>query len=236
MGRPVTTSTAPSAASSSRAPRTSARCWRQVSHSTSGVDLLGGSRFGLLEVGQDQLLQGDLMGLPAGVELRPAVGPDQQVGVACAAGRAQQPRDGRKLVVGAARADQQPVAGEQVVDVGGQPDAAVAQQDQVVADALQLGDDVGGQQHGQALGGDRVHERAQEVAAGQRIQVGHGFVQYQQPGPLGQRQRQRDLDLLATRQPAGAAGQRDAQPGQAPVGQRLVPGGGEAASQVEQVG
>jgi len=69
----------------------------------------------------------------------------------------------------------------------------------VVADALQLGDDVRGQQHGEAVGGDRVHQRAQKVAAGQRIQVGHGLVQDQQPGTLGQRQRQRDLGLLASR-------------------------------------
>jgi len=73
---------------------------------------------GLFEVGQHDLLEGDVVGLPARVELHPTIGSDQQVGMPRPAGRAQQPRDGGQLGVAAARADQQPVAGEQLVDIG----------------------------------------------------------------------------------------------------------------------
>jgi hypothetical protein len=48
------------------------------------------------------------------------------------------------------------VGGEQPVDVAGEPDPRFDQDDQVVADALQVGDQVGGQHDGDALIGDHA--------------------------------------------------------------------------------
>jgi hypothetical protein len=163
---------------------------------------------------------------------------DQQGGLAVAVADPQHPGDLADRVRVAARARQQAVAGEQLVDLAGEPDPSGGEQDQVVADPLQLGDDVGGQHHGEAVLDRRAHQRLHELAAGERVQAGDRLVQQQQPRPLGQRHGKGDLGLLAAGELAGALGERDAEVGKAPLGQRLVPGVGQVQPPAhgEQVG
>jgi hypothetical protein len=69
--------------------------------------------------------------------------PDQQVAVPVPVRGGDDGGDVVRLIV--ARSDQDPVAVEQGVDTAGEPDGAVAQQDEVVADPFEFGDDVRGQ-------------------------------------------------------------------------------------------
>lgn len=88
------------------------------------------------------------------------------------------------------------VGGDQVVDVSGELDPGGDQGDQVVADPLQVGDQVRGEDDGGAVLGDVFHEPLEELASGQRVQGGDGFVQDQQFRALGDGERQRDLGPL----------------------------------------
>jgi hypothetical protein len=91
------------------------------------------------------------------------------------------PLDGRD---GLARADQDLVLGQQFVDVAAQLDAGRGQQDEMVGDPFQVGQQVRGQQDGQTAAGDRLGQQGQEVPAGQRVERGDRLVEQQQRGPL----------------------------------------------------
>ena len=73
----------------------------------------------------------------------------------------------------------------------------MGERDQVVADALELGDDVGRENDSDSLVDDDLHHRVQELAARKRVERCHRLVEQQQSWLLGERQRERDLCLLA---------------------------------------
>ena len=75
--------------------------------------------------------------------------------------------------------------------------------DQVVADPLEVGDQVRGQHDADAVLGDDLHQALQELAPGQRVEAGHRLVEDQQLRPLGHGQGQRELGALAAGQLAG---------------------------------
>jgi hypothetical protein len=58
------------------------------------------------------------------------------------------------------------------------------------------GDQMRGQHHADLLIGGELHEALEELAAGQRVEAGHRFVQEQQLGPLGYGKGQRELSAL----------------------------------------
>ena len=58
----------------------------------------------------------------------------------------------------------------------------------MVADPFQVGDYVGGQQHGQFAVGDGIDQGLHELAAGERGEAGHRFVQHQHPWSFGHRE------------------------------------------------
>ena len=125
-----------------------------------------------------------------------------------------------------ARAGQDLVLGQQRVDVAAQLDPGRGQHDQVVADPFQVGDQVRGQQDGQAAVGHRLGQGGQEIPPGQRVQRGDRLVEQQQPGLLGQGQGQRHLGPLAPGQRARRPVQRDVQrPQPVPHGRRRPSGG-----------
>jgi hypothetical protein len=66
-------------------------------------------------------------------------------------------------------------------------------------------------------------ERAEEIVPCDRVQPCQRLVEQQQPGPPGQRQGERKLRLLAAGQLAGLAPGRDAEAGQALIGEPLIP-------------
>ena len=175
---------------------------------------VGERRRGILpQVGERELFQADVAGLERRVDDR-AVQPDQQSGLPRRAGDLHDSLallDGRGVL---ARADQDLVLGQQVLDVAAQLDPGRGQHDQVVADPLQVRDQVRGQDHGQAARGYPVGQQGEEVPPGQRVERGDRLIQQQQPGLLGQDQGQRDLGPLTSGQLAHRPVQRDLQGGQ----------------------
>ena len=73
------------------------------------------------------------------------------------------------------------------------------QHDDVVAHALQIGDEMGGEHDGRPVLGDPGHQRPQKLPSRQGIQTGQGLVQQEQLRALGHGHRQADLGPL----PAG---------------------------------
>ncbi len=63
------------------------------------------------------------------------------------------------------------------IDIAGEADPPAGQDDEIVADALQLGDDVGGEQHRGATVDASVEHRREELPPGERVQVGQRLVQ-----------------------------------------------------------
>ena len=120
------------------------------------------------------------------------------------------------------------MGGEKVLDFAGHLNASVGDEYEVVGHPLELHKHVGGEQDRHAILGSRGHHRGHEVVAGDRVQRGHRLIEEQEPRPAGQRQRQRQLGLLAARHLPRLAVQRDAELAQAMLGVVLV----EAAIQV----
>ena len=83
-------------------------------------------------------------------------------------------------------------------------DATVGEQDQVVADALEVGDEVRGEHDGDGVLGGELHQALQELAARERVEARDRLVEHEQLGPLGDRERQRELGALAAGERAGA--------------------------------
>jgi hypothetical protein len=104
--------------------------------------------------------------------------------------------DGRGVLAGA---DEDLVLGDHGVDVAAELNPGRGELADVVADPLQVGDQVRGQHHGHAVRGDRLGQGGQEVPPGQRVKRGDWLIQQQQPWPLGQGQGEPDLGPLAAR-------------------------------------
>ena len=96
-----------------------------------------------------------------------------------------------------------PCARRAGLDVAAELHLGRGQQDQVVADPLEVGDQVRGQHDGQLAAGVRHgrRQRAEEVPPGQRVERRDRLVEQQHPRPLGQRR---------ARAPPGRAGRRTA--------------------------
>lgn len=76
------------------------------------------------------------------------------------------------------------------------------QDDEVVADAFEIGDKVRRQQDAHAVLGHGPHERLQELPPGEGIETGDRLVEYEELRALGNRQGERELRPLAARQDA----------------------------------
>ena len=106
-----------------------------------------------------------------------------------------------------ARADEAMVGGEHGVEVVGELHARADQHDQVVAHALEVGDQVRGQHDAQLVLGDGLHQALEELAPVERIEAGDRLVEQQQLGALGEPERERELRALpAGELPAFCAG------------------------------
>jgi hypothetical protein len=116
----------------------------------------------------------------------------------------------------------------------GDPDPGPGKHDEVVADPLDVGDQVRGEHDADPVPGHGFHEALQELAAGQRVQAGDRLVEQEQVGMLGQSHGQGELDPLPTGQRPGSlpeiqAKPFDPAPGLLPVPLRVEP---RAGSQV----
>ena len=175
-------------------------------------------------VSQHQLFEGHVLGLVGGVGDR-AVEADQQRGLTGRRYRLHDPVRPFDRPGVLARPDQDLVLRQQRVDVTAELDPGPCQQDEVVAHPLQVGDQVRGQQDGEAARGVRHArgQRGEEVSPCQRVERRDRLVEQQHPRQLGQRQRQRHLGALAAGQRAHALVKRNAQLRQPGPYQRGVP-------------
>ena len=107
--------------------------------------------------------------------------------------------------------------GDELVDRPVDPDPTVGDEHQMVGDPLELGEQVRGQHHRDAVVGHRRHHRGHEVVPGQRIERRGRLVEHQQPRVPGQGEAERQLGLLSTGQLPGLVLAADAQIGQ-PLG------------------
>ncbi len=129
------------------------------------------------------------------------------------------------------------MGGEQVVDLPGQPDPAAADQQQVVAGVLQLGDDVRGHHDGGAVLGGLRHQRAHQLVPGQRVEVGHRLVQEQQFGPLAEGEGEGDPGALAAGEGADAGLRVQVAARDDPLGAGRVPAPGvEVGAHAQRLG
>ena len=133
------------------------------------------------------------------------------------------------------RPDEQPVAGDEVVDLAGHLHLTGRQHDQVVADAFELGHHVRREDDRQAVLGHRGHEGRHELVTGQRVEPRHRFVEHHQVGPFGERSDQRDLGVLAARQLADLAAEGNIELGHAPSRPDVVPASVEVAGETQRV-
>ena len=83
-------------------------------------------------------------------------------------------------------APQNAVFFHQVILVFGKQQLPVVQVGNGIGDLFQVGGNVAAQQHAVALILDKIKQDIQNLAAGGGVQPGGGFVQHQQPRPVGQ--------------------------------------------------
>jgi len=69
--------------------------------------------------------------------------------------------------------------GQQFIDVPGYLNAGVDEDDEVVADALEIGNEMRGENDAYATLRDDFHQPAEEVAPGKRVEACEWFVQDQ---------------------------------------------------------
>ena len=101
--------------------------------------------------------------------------------------------------------------GQQVIDRAVEADPSAEHQDQVVGDALQLGEEVRGEHHGHTVVSHRRHHRRHEVVTGQRVQRCRRLVQDEQPWVARQREGQGQLRSLPTGELPGTLLRLDAE-------------------------
>ena len=128
-----------------------------------------------------------------------------------------------------------PVRGEQFPHRPGDPHLALGQHDQVAGDPFQLGQHVRGQHHGDPVAFGRRDDGGEEVLPGHRVERGKRLVEHQQRGAAGQRDRQRELGLLAAGQLADLLAERDLELPEPVLGAPLVPAPVQVAGQVQHV-
>ncbi|MGH9286832.1 MAG: hypothetical protein ACRD0V_00805 [Acidimicrobiales bacterium] len=105
------------------------------------------------------------------------VGADQQGGLTVGVAGGDNVLAGRQGGGIPARPGESVMSRQQRVDVAGQLHAGGDQHDQVVADALQIGHQVRGQDDAEVVLGDGLHQVLQELAPGERVEAGDRLVE-----------------------------------------------------------
>ena len=108
--------------------------------------------------------------------------------------------------------------------------APATEHEEPVAGLLDVGDDVGREEHGRTVGTHRVDQDVEELAARQRVKARQRFVEQEDRRPRPQRERQPDLRLLSPRQLVGARGERDREVVETAMGKRAVEAGTEVSA------
>ena len=103
----------------------------------------------------------------------------------------------------------------------------------MVADPLEVGEDVGREDNRHAALRDRLERRLHELPPRERVERGDRLVEQQQLRPLRERQRQRDLRALPAGKIPHLLLQRQVELGDARASGLVVPAGVKAAADVE---
>ena len=148
----------------------SVRCWRQVTQITTPPPAARASARGgravVAEVREHDLLEVDLVQLPAGV-VDVAVGAHEQRGLALGVALADHVVDARDRRRIGARPGQQAMARDDLVDRRRRAARCRGREDhEVIADPLEVGDDVRREHDGHARLGDRLHHRSAGTRGG----------------------------------------------------------------------
>ena len=106
----------------------------------------------------------------------------------------------------------------------------------MIADPLQVGDEMRGQYDGDPVLGHDLHEHLEEFAPGQWVQTGNGFVEKQEIGPLGDGEGEGELGPLAPGQGPDPLTRVEVESLDACRGHRLVPGGIQQRPHAEMLG
>ena len=123
----------------------------------------------------------------------------------------------------AARSRQPVVRGEQRVDVSGQLHLRAGQHDQVVAHALEVGDEMRREHDTRPARGHHLHEHLQELPPREGIQAGDRLVEEKEFRSLRDRERQRELGPLTAGERAGPLTRIEIQVDDPVLGELVVP-------------
>src|ERR1017187_4772665 len=187
------------------------------------------------QVGQDQVLQPDLVDGPGGVADR-AAGADQQRALPAGVARRDDPPVGRQAGGIEAGPGQLAVRGEQFPDLAGYLHPRGDEHDQVVADPLQVAYQVRGHHDADLVPGGELRQALQELAPSERVEAGDRLVQDQQLRLLGDGQGQGELGALAAGHLPGPLAGIQAQPLDPVAGQGSVPARVEMGAELEVIG
>src|SRR5437762_3452922 len=140
------------------------------------------------------------------------------------------------VLSGATGAADENVRAHQLVGIAGDAHASVYQDHDVLADALDVGEDVRREDHARAVFGHDAHELLEQLEARDRIEVRDWLVEKQHLGPLAERERKRHLGALSGRKRPHRTVERQAEVLDARERVGVVPSRIEPASDLERFG
>src|SRR5690242_4830153 len=147
-----------------------------------------GQAFGC-HVCEKELLEADRIDGPGGIGDRP-VGDDEQCLLAAAVPLAHDLAYASDRAERPAWAGEQPMRIEKLLDVSFEAHATAAQQDDAVADTLNVRHNVRSDDHGGSELRYSVHQQLKQLAAGERVEACERFVEQDQAWPFAQGERQ----------------------------------------------
>ena len=119
--------------------------------------------------------------------------------------------------------DRHDVRLDELVGVTREPRSAPNEDHDVLADALDVGERVRGEDHRQSVVGDDAHELLEQRETRDGIEVRHRLIEQQELRAFAEGEAERDLRTLAGRQRADLARHREAEPRDACEDVRRIP-------------
>ena len=166
---------------------------------------LGGLRLpALTHVREHEVVKADRLHVPRRVEDR-LVGADEEGALPVGVALLDHDLVGRERARVTSPATDPMMSGEQLVHVTSEPHAGRDENDEVVAHALQVREEVRGQHHAHPMAGHNRHEVLEELASRKRVEAPDRLVKYQQLWLFRDGQRKGELGTLAPGKGAGGS-------------------------------
>ena len=135
--------------------------------------------FGLGHVRQDQVLEGQRLDAPRRIEDRIVTRHDDR-GLALGVTHFDDVRRRRQRVEVAPSSDETMVRGQEIFDFAVHLHSRGGEDDQVVTDALEIGNEMRTQDDADLVVSHDLHQRGQELTTGQGVERRHRFVQQEE--------------------------------------------------------